>query len=502
MKLFTCRQIQDIDSYTIEYEPISSYLLMERAAKALFERITSMYNSSWPVIVFCGPGNNGGDGAAIGRMLLERGYKAEIFIISSSKYSKDLYANLEILKKNGVVVTYISTANDFPVLNEKILAIDSLFGSGLAKPLEGLAASLVEHINHSNCEVLAIDIPSGLFGEANPFPNPNSVIKAKRTLTIQFPKISFFYSENHCFVGDWEVVDISLHPKAIEQTETSFHIIDNDLARTIRKPRKKFDHKGVFGHSLIIAGSTGMFGAAILSAKACIKSGSGLVTLHTPKQGSMIAHCSIPEIMVNTDADKHFVTETHNLEKYTSIGIGPGIGTNPKTAKAFRQLLHETKVPIVIDADALNIISQQTDLLNIIPSNSIITPHPGEFSRLFGETTSGYERLVKAKEKAMMYGIVIVLKGAYTQVVCPDATVYFNSTGNPGMATAGSGDVLTGMITSLLGQGYSPKDAAILGVYIHGLAGDIAMQETGQESLVASNIIDSLGKAFHKIAEK
>ena len=501
MKVFSSSQIRKIDSYTIENEPINSIDLMERAAFELFKRIVQLQNSSKPIFIFSGPGNNGGDGAAISRMLAEVGYNVNFFLLASEKYSPDLLINVERLKKIGINPISIKSGDDFPNLEGNEVIIDSLFGSGLSKPLGGVAEELVTHINKSLCTVFSIDSPSGLFGEENPFPNTHQVVRANVTLTLQFPKLSFFFSENSGFVGNWQIVDIGLHPQAIAQTETPFSYIDFDYVQKILKTRGKFQHKGAFGRCLIIAGSYGMLGASVLCTKACLRSGSGLVHVHLPTQGVPVMQTAVPEAIVQTDENGWYFTGIDDCSGFDAVAIGPGIGQESHTQMGLFRLLSIAKVPLVIDADGLNILAQYPEMLNHLPANSILTPHVGEFDRMFGKSQCDYDRLMLAIKKANELNVIIIIKGAHTRIFCPDGKVFFNSTGNPGMATAGSGDVLTGIITSLAGQGYSPVEAAISGVFIHGLAGDLAAQAKGHASLLASDIIDFMDQAFLCLAK-
>ncbi len=496
MKVFTCKQIQSIDAFTIENEPILSVDLMERAALELFKWIVKKYRNTNSIYIFSGPGNNGGDGVAIGRMLHQIGYDVKVFVLSATKYSPDLNLNIPRLINVGLHPVTIGSKEDFPNFSIGSLIIDCLFGSGLSKPLSGIAADLVAHINKSSCHIVAIDIPSGLFGEENPYPNKNPVIKATNTLTLQFPKLSFFFAENYQFVGQWHIIDIGLHPKAIEQTDTPFVYVDRNLINEIIKPRKKFQHKGNFGHCLLIVGNYGMLGAAVLSAKSCLRAGAGLVNVHVPRQGVSVLQTKVSEAIVQVDENDWFFTGIDDCEKFDAIGVGPGIGKESRTQMGLIKLLSISKCPLVIDADGLNILSQLPDMLGHLPPNSILTPHVGEFDRLFGKSDCAFSRLSLAIKKANELNVVIVIKGAYSQVVCPNGKVFFNSTGNPGMATAGSGDVLTGIITSFIGQGYSSVYAALAGVFLHGLAGDIATKAKGQQSVLASDIIDYLGDAF------
>lgn len=504
MKLFLTSQIRELDRLTIEMEPISSINLMERSAGALFQWFAENISSVQKVLVFAGPGNNGGDGLALARILIDSGYCVTVYLLESSTLSVDCQINLKRLKTQGVINPYtIKGEDDFPIIDCNSVIVDALFGSGLTRPLSGISATLVNFINNSSkSRIISIDMPSGLFGEENPFPNQNPIIKASTSLTLQFPKLSFFFAENNQYVSEFIVIPIGLNSDAINLTLTPYHYIISSSVTPFIKTRTRFSHKGNSGHCLIIAGSKGMMGAAVLASTACIKSGSGLVTAHVPEIGYSILQQSIPEVMVDVDSNNCCFSSISLVSKYSAIAIGPGLGASHVTVEGMVKLIKEVKSPIVIDADGLNILSANSDLLDLIPLGTIITPHPGEFDRLFGKSDSGYQRLKKAIEKAAKYRIFIVLKGANTQVVCPDGKVYFNSTGNPGMATGGSGDVLTGIITSLLGQGYNPELSSVLGVYLHGLAGDLAVEKKGVNSITASDIIYYLGDAFKLIYSK
>ena len=503
MKVFTTTQIRQIDRLTIETEPIPSIDLMERASGELLSWFVSNISSTRKIYLFAGPGNNGGDGLALARMMIEVGYWVEVYILDAPSFSTDFQINSGRLIAQGVAKSHlIKGKNDFPTIDQDSIIVDALFGSGLSRPLAGIAAMLIDFINDSKSKIIAIDMPSGLLGEENPVPNNNPIIRASVTLTLQFPKFSFFFPENNQYVGDWLILPIGLSVKAIDETPSPYYYVDESYIFSILRERNKFYHKGNFGHCLIVSGSFGMMGAAVLSSTACIKSGAGLVTAHIPKAGYEILQQSMPEVIVNCDENDSSFSGVSSLAKYSSVGIGPGIGRSHLAVKGMSKILKEIDSPLVIDADGLNILSENRDLMNLIPFMTIITPHPGEFDRMFGKSDSGYNRLQVAINESARRNIIIVLKGAYTQVICPNGKVFFNSTGNPGMATAGSGDVLTGIITSLLGQGYDPIASAILGVYIHGLAGDLASQAKSQESLSASDIINYIGDAYKLILSK
>lgn len=502
MKIFTAKQIREIDAYTIKNEPIPSIDLMERAAKALADWIKKRFNKNTQFLFICGPGNNGGDGWALARILFHFGYENIRFYLLNitDKLSSDSEINKQKLKEEtDIRVKTISSEKDFPYISKDDWVIDALFGSGLSRKLEGLSASLVRYINKSEKPgVISIDIPSGLFSENNLENNPENIINARFTLSFQFPKLSFMLAESEDFTGNWHILDIGLNQEKIESEPTKYYILNRSEIKSIVKPRRKFSHKGTFGHSLIIAGSYGMMGAAVLACKAAINSGSGLVSAHIPRLGYDIIQCSVPETLVSFDESDIIFTEVLHLEKYNAIAVGPGLNKKSNTAKALHNLLKKIKVPLVLDADALNIISENKTWLDIIPDNAILTPHPKEFDRLTQDHKTGYERLLTQIEFSKKYNVIVVLKGAYTSISDTTGNVYFNSTGNPGMATGGTGDVLTGIIVSLLAQGLEPIDATKMAVFVHGLAGDLVLKKAACQGVTPTQIINKLGKAFKK----
>ncbi len=498
MKILKSDQIREVDAYTIKNEPVASIDLMERAAMTITRKIADYYAQETNVKLFIGPGNNGGDGLAVARQLLEFGFLPEVYLLKiTKKLSPDAEINLERLKKiNKVKIYEISNEKDLPQLQKNELLVDGLFGSGLSRKLEGLPASLVKHMNQSEADIVAIDVPSGLFGEDNGANDRDSIIKATYTFTFQMPKLSFFFPENESFVGQWEVMDIGLMQEAIDKIDSAYFMLTGkDISPKIIR-RGKFSHKGTFGHALLVSGSYGKIGAAVLSAKACLRTGCGLVTVHIPKVGYEIVQTALPEAMISIDWSDIIFTDVPDIDNYSCVGIGPGIGMKQNTKRALLNLFGRVNTPMVIDADALNILSENKEWIRKIPENSILTPHPKEFERIVGQSTDDYNRNRKQINFAVKNKVILVLKGAFTSIALPDGTCYFNSTGNPGMATAGSGDVLTGVILSLVGQGYHPAEAVKIGVYLHGLAGDLASKETGQEAMIASDIIENIGNAY------
>ena len=503
MKILTSSQLKELDKYTIAHEPIASIDLMERAAIALTNAIIRRWDKSFKMVVFAGPGNNGGDALAVARMLSQRGYHVEVFLFNTKgKLSEECQTNLERLKMCGsVYFTEISTQFDPPELTESHVVIDGLFGSGLNKPLSGGFAAVVKYINASKAQVVAIDIPSGLMGEDNTYNIRQNIVHADVTLSIQLPKLSFLFPENEDVVGEWELLDIGLKQSYIDATASPFSILGEEVIRPIIKPRKRFAHKGSFGHGLLIAGSYGMAGASILSAKACLRSGIGLLTVHTPIHNHDILQISVPEAIVQTDIHERYFAQPTDLSRYKAIAIGPGLGQEEDTALAMMEQIQGSNLPIILDADAINILSTHRNWLSRLPKRCILTPHLGELERLIGKCMDTYERLTKVKELAAYLQSYIIVKGAWTTIVTPEGEYFFNPTGNPGMATGGSGDVLTGILLALVAQGYSREEACKLGVYIHGLAGDIAAEEMTETGMISSDIINALPNAWKKIRQ-
>ncbi len=501
MKIFLRDQIRQIDEYTIQNEPVQSAQLMERAAARMFDWFIERFSPSAPVIVFAGTGNNGGDGLALARMLYGKGYKVEVYFAGPiENASPDWNVNRNRLEKETkIILTSISDTSQIPAIPGESVIIDALFGSGLSRPLTGIAAEIIRKINASGCNVISIDIPSGLFCEDNAGNDVECIIKASYTLSLQFPKLSFMFPENEKFSGSWHVLPIGLHKEAIESTESPYRYLDPDTIRPMIRNRKKFAHKGDFGHGLLAGGTYGRMGAVVLGARAALRTGAGLVTCHIPSCGNLIIQCAVPEAMAIPDKSRKYISSIGDTAPFNAVGIGPGMGTAKQTQKAFHEFLARSSNPLVIDADALNILSINKSWLKDLPEMAVLTPHPGEFARLAGESANSYERLRKQMDFSAEFKCIVVLKGANTSITEPGGKVWFNSTGNPGMATAGSGDTLTGIIVSLLAQKYSPVEAALAGVFIHGLAGDIAAERLSYESLIAMDIIDSIGEAFNRI---
>ncbi|HNR42732.1 MAG TPA: NAD(P)H-hydrate dehydratase [Bacteroidales bacterium] len=501
MKIFTCAQIKEIDEITIRTEPISSFNLMERAAGQLLLWYLKTFDRARRVLVFVGPGNNGGDGLALARMLALNRYNVGVYyLVISERTSPEWKLNHQKLRQEtNVPFISISRRDQIPDFRPDDVLVDAVFGSGLTRPAGGLASDIIRLINQTGCTVVSIDIPSGLFGEDNGQNDPESIIMADYTLTFQFPRLSFMFAENAKYTGEWIVLPIGLSNSAINNTETPYSFVQADALSTSLKIRKRFDHKGIYGHGMLIAGSGGKMGAAVLGARAALRTGIGLLTCHVPGAGNQIIQTCVPEAMSQPDSNNEIISEIPGITLFDAIGIGPGIGTDPVTQKAFQSVLLNRSVPIVIDADGLNILGLNDKWLSVLPEKTVLTPHLKEFERMAGKSDNGYMRLKNQISFSAKYNCIVVLKSAFTSVSSPDGRVSFNSTGNPGMATAGSGDVLTGMILALLAQGYSPENAAVIGVYLHGLAGDIAAEKDSPDSIIASDIIENIGNAFKQL---
>ncbi|KPM49906.1 bifunctional ADP-dependent NAD(P)H-hydrate dehydratase/NAD(P)H-hydrate epimerase [Jiulongibacter sediminis] len=503
MKILSAEQIREADQYTIKYEPIVSSELMERAASKCSEWLRKKYDIHYSYQIFCGVGNNGGDGLAIARQLFQKGFDVKVYQVAfSSKKSPDFILNEKRIQDMDIPYKIIKRPSEFPpIKQQKNIVIDTLFGSGLNRPARGLAADMISYLNQESRHTISIDLPSGLFPEDNSENDMDFVIKARHTLTFELPKLALLFPENGPFVGQWHLLPIGLHPRFISEAETNYHFLTLEEIKPLLQKRKKYTHKGSFGHVKIVAGSRGKMGAAILATKAALRSGAGLVTAHIPGCGLESMQTSTPEAMVEENSGTNILQESSVETTGYSLGIGPGIGKDHSTKNFLRALLKNCKSPAVLDADALNIIAEDESCQKLIPALSILTPHPKEFQRIAGEYKGDLEKLQKQKDLARKLNCIVVLKGAHTSICMPDGRIYFNSTGNPGMATGGSGDVLTGLIAGLLAQGYSPENTALIAVFLHGMAGDYAAAEESVESLIASDLIHQFGKVFRNLID-
>ena len=497
MKIFSAKQIRRADLFTIKTEPVSSLNLMERAAESCVLWLIANFPLNENFYIFCGNGNNGGDGLAIARLLYLKGYNVIIFFDAEKRTrSEEVNFNYEKVKEiSGIEIFDFQKIKNFK-FKENSVIIDSLYGIGLNRKIEGKDAEVLQIVNKMNCAKVAIDIPSGLF--ADKISPENSIIfKADHTLSFQFWTKSFLHPETGEFSGKIHILDIGLSAQFIEKESSQDFVIDESLIQKIYKRRNDFTNKGTFGKTTIIAGSFVKMGAAVMATKSALKTGSGITKTLSPKCGYEILQTTCPEAMF-ISGGKDFVSEFKS-EDDEVVGIGPGLGTNSQTEIAFLKFLKEYKKPLVLDADALNMISKDPANLKLIPKNAIITPHPKEFERLFGKTKNSFERLKLAQKKAAELQIFIVLKDHRTQIITPEKMVFYNITGNSGMATGGSGDALLGIITSILAQNYPELDAAIFGVWLHGKAGDFAAEKFSKEAMLPSDLIDELGNVFKSL---
>jgi hydroxyethylthiazole kinase-like uncharacterized protein yjeF len=506
MKIFTNAQIHELDEYTIEHEPITSIDLMERAARAIAKAISERWTSDTHIVTFAGPGNNGGDALAVARLLAAKGYKVYAYLFN---VRDNLSAGCEINKKRlteeecTVEFTEVSVNFDPPHLKSSDVVIDGLFGSGLNKPLAGGFSALVRYINHSHAKVVSIDVPSGLMTEDNTDNVKENIIRADLTLTLQAKKLCMLFADCQEFIGEVKVLDIRLSPDYIKKATAQYSLIEEQDIKAMLLHRNNFVHKGSMGTAMIIAGCRGMAGASVLAAKACLRAGAGKVIAHVPACNNTIMQISVPEVITQSGHDDDCFAEPIDTDRCNALGIGPGLGNDENTAIAMIAQLRRTRCPIVADADALNLLANHRAWLQQLPDDIILTPHPLELERLAGTMTVGdFDLLSHARQLASHINGYVILKGHHSALCMPNGHVVFNCTGNSGMATAGCGDVLTGIITGLLARGYDRHHACILGMYLHGLAGDIAVREIGKESLVAGDLITYLPKAFKHLYEE
>lgn len=503
MKIFTAQQLHEADQITQKNQQITSLELMERASTKIFEEINNRLNGAEIKIkVFCGIGNNGGDGLVVARKLMEQGYQVDVYVVNySDKRSDGFLANYRVVKeetKSRPVL--LKSEEDFPEIKSNDFVIDAIFGIGLNRPLVGWVQKLITRINDSKAFKVAIDMPSGMLADGVIEDQP--IVEANYTLTFQAPKLAFFLPETASYAGNVQIIDIGIDRKYLAETSAKAILIGKEQAVSLYQPRSKFTHKGDYGHAYIVGGSYGMMGSVVLSSKAALRTGVGKLTSVIPQCGYDILQTSLPEAMVNVvPHDIHLVETQLELKEGDIIGFGMGAGTHEKSIELLTSLLHQVKTPMLIDADGLNMLSKHPELLELIPEKSVLTPHPKELERLIGSWNNDFEKLDKVQEFSKKYKVTIVVKGSYTMTISSD-NIYINTTGNPGMATAGSGDVLSGVITGLLAQGYDPAIAAVFGVYIHAQAGDMVIADSVPDALIAGDIIEYLGKAIRSLFEK
>ena len=503
MKIFSAHQVKEWDAYTISHEPISSLALMERAGQACTSWLLAqhfLHTSATLFYIFCGPGNNGADGLVIARLLQQAGKTVAVFALQSSgNYSGEFEANLSALQEHSIPVNWLNTDADFPVMENDAVVIDALFGTGLNRVLEGLAAALVTFLHKEMHTIVSIDLPSGLFADKTSVSHP--VVQANFTLSFGTAKLAFFMAENGASIGKVVLLDIGLLQTFLEDVQTQYHTFELADATMIYQPRKPNTHKGNFGHALIIAGSQGKMGAAVLATKAALRAGAGLVTVHTIPEGNDILQITAPEAMTSSG-------NIPDLSAFSAIAAGPGLGTGSTAISWLSSILQYFKqnkpahTPLILDADALNLLAQNTKLLQQLPPQTILTPHPKEFERLFGTSKNDFERLSLAISKAAQLQCYIILKGHHSATITPAGEVFFNTTGNAGMAKGGTGDSLTGLLAGFAAQAYAADQVAKMGVYMHGLAGDFAAEAFSQEAMLATDLIESLPAAFKKLQQQ
>ncbi len=501
MKILSVDKIREADAYTIAHEPIASIDLMERAAKACYDWIRKRVDRDRRVLYFCGPGNNGGDGLAIARMMAQYNFNGEVYVIlPSGRASSDFRINFDRLKQlKTVEVNELKESDPLPVIKNEDVVVDALFGSGLNQPVDGFPARLIRHINASRALVVSVDIPSGLYADRHTDEKEGAVVHADYTLSFQLPRFAFMFAENDLRVGEWQILPIGLHEGFIRGADARDYLVSRSDVRERLRPRTKFSHKGQYGHALLVAGSYGKMGASVLASRACLRSGVGLLHAHSPGKGVPVMQTAVPEAMLTVDEHEEYFSKVPDLSLFTAIGAGPGIGFAPQTRNALKLLIQNTTVPLLFDADAITILGENKTWLSFLPPNSVLTPHPKEFERITRKAADDFDRNRLQREFCRKHGVYVVLKGAHTSICGPDGVCWYNTTGNPGMATGGSGDVLTGLILGLLAQKYPPLDASLIGVYLHGLAGDMAAKKLGMDALIAGDLVDHIGKAFKKL---
>lgn len=497
MKVFSKAQIYEGDKVTEERQKLPTSELMERAGLQIFNWMhMRMQGAQVPIHIFCGIGNNGGDGLVLARHLITHGYNVEAYVVNcGNSRSKDFLTSYDKVK--AVTKKWpqlLKCESDFPSIHKDDIIVDAIFGIGLNRSIEDWIKLLFKHFKASEAFTLSVDIPSGLYTD-KAVDDKDGVVRANYTLSFQSPKLVFFLPETADYTVQWEVIDIGIDREYLMTTETEIELISKNEVLPIYRPRDKFGHKGSYGHGLIIGGSYGKIGAVNLATKSVLAIGAGVATAYIPKCGYTVLQTSLPEAMVITSDNESHIDSIRFDITPTAIGIGSGLGTKTETIKAFETFLKAQKAPLVIDADALNMISKKKTLLKSVPENSILTPHLRELERLVGQWSDDFDKLEKAKAFSLKHKVIVVIKGANTITVYGNK-LFVNTTGNPGMATAGTGDVLTGVITGLLCQGYTEIEAVLFGVYLHGRAGDLALEEFGYQSLMAGNIIDYLAESY------
>lgn len=488
--------VRSADARTLAAQGITSWQLMERAAEACTRSLLQRTTREQAFVVVCGMGNNGGDGLGIARLLHAAGRTVRaVRVRHKEQPSEDNAANYDRLLRAGVPCSEIDSIGSLQ-FHDNELIVDAILGIGSSKVSTGLVRETIALMNRSGRPVVSVDLPTGLWPGDNAGNDPQGIVRAGLVLTLGTPKLALLLPENAPFVGHWDLLPIGLDEAFLAQAPATHRWLEQADVAALLRPRPRTGHKGNFGHALVVAGGTGHLGAAVLATRAALRSGCGLVTVHVPAGGDAVLHAAAPEAMCSVDPDP-VVSNLPRPGRYSAVGIGPGLGTDPDTAQLLKRMLQDAATPLVLDADALNILAENRTWTGFLPGSTVLTPHPKEFDRLYGSpSTSGYERLERAREMAAKWNVVLVLKGAPTAICAPDGRVFFNATGNVGMAKGGSGDVLTGLLTGLLAQGYGPLHAAVLGVHLHGLAGDLLAGSLGMDGMKAGDLVEQLPGAW------
>lgn len=502
MKILSVQEMQQADGFTIKNEPVASVDLMERAAGVCVEALMNDPSTSGSFLVCCGPGNNGGDGLAIARLLCERNQQVTALLLApGNRLSSDCKVNRNRFK--GSYPNRLIESENLPPgfsIPLGVIVVDALFGTGLSKPLASPFSDLVNLINRSGARIISIDLPSGMYSDSSSIAAECTMVKASRTLTFQFLKQAMVVGENVPFLGEVEILDIGLLPESLSGMDIRWEMTELSSLKHFLKPRNPVSHKGHYGHSLLAAGGKGKMGAAILAARAHVRSGAGMLTMLVPETTEGIIHCAVPDAMVEVydGASGNWIAEPLRWSDYC-IGAGPGLGTSEASVTMLKRLINKASRPMVLDADALNILSLNPEIIEQVPKFSILTPHPGEFSRLAGGWENDFEKLALQRSKSKEWGHYILLKGYHSSIATPDGYLFFNPSGNAGMAKGGSGDVLTGLLTGLLSRGYSPLETLLSGSWLHGRAGDLASEKLTLEGFCAGDLPDFLPYALREL---
>lgn len=500
-EIYNYNQIKLLESQILKDQGMTEEELRAQKSNAFCMQFKKDFFGRQRIILFAGPNDNGALGLRIATTLASLSHDIMVVLLNPTGTLPDEVIHERDNFKASFEEHLMEVTTQFapPMINEEDIIVDAICGTEQQSPLTGSVPNVIRYLNSLVATKISVDIPSGLLETDNRDNDYSKVFSAQLTYTFYNPKLSFLFKENSGFVGLWTVMNIGIHlPESSEESDYQF-FGSLDMEQAIPK-RSRYSNKYDFGKVLLIAGSKGMIGASILAGKAATYSGAGHVTLHIPQGYEGAIHAALPEVLVSSDASNAHLTNTNlDIKEYDAIAIGPGLGRSKESELALEQLLKRCECPIILDADALNIIAfSEKELLNHIPKGSILTPHEGEFDRLFGASASSFERLELAKQIAQEKQINILLKGAYSATCSTNGKVFINTSGNPGLATAGTGDVLTGIILALLGKGHSPQSACCIAAFIHGFAADLYASSFCQESLTASQLIEQIPIALKR----